>query len=149
MKPISVRSIIFEEITVLDKPALFTTYRIDPNTVPEGLYQYEVREIDCSGIPCEIKKHILVNFFGTVIFAEDLGINDNNPEIILSMAQGETPYITYTDEDTGEEYEDIDTEALDWSDWDFSSIDCDKTTVSSHKYDYCDTIEKFIAKYKK
>ena len=33
----------FEEITVLDKPALFTGIRIERDTVPKGLYLYEVR----------------------------------------------------------------------------------------------------------
>lgn len=31
----------FEEITVLDKPALFTDIRIERDTVPKGLYLYE------------------------------------------------------------------------------------------------------------
>ena len=45
----------YEEITVCGKPALFTSIRIKRDTVPEGLYAYDVRHDDeCRGIPCEI-----------------------------------------------------------------------------------------------
>ena len=45
----------YEEITVCGKPALFTSIRIRRDTVPDGLYAYDVRHDDeCRGIPCEI-----------------------------------------------------------------------------------------------
>ena len=45
----------YEEITVYDKPALFTSVRIKRDSVPAGLYAYDVRhDDDCRGIPCEI-----------------------------------------------------------------------------------------------
>ena len=44
----------YEEITVCGKPALFTSIRIKRDTVPDGLYAYDVRHDDeCRGIPCE------------------------------------------------------------------------------------------------
>ena len=33
----------YEEITVCGKPALFTSIRIKRDTVPDGLYAYDVR----------------------------------------------------------------------------------------------------------
>ena len=52
----------YEEITVCGKPALFTSIRIKRDTVPEGLYAYDVRHDDeCRGIPCEIAPFIMVN----------------------------------------------------------------------------------------
>ena len=36
----------FEEVTVLDHPMIFTCARIDRDTVPKGLYVYEVRHDD-------------------------------------------------------------------------------------------------------
>ena len=46
----------YEEITVCGKPALFTSIRIKRDTVPDGLYAYDVRHDDeCRGIPCETK----------------------------------------------------------------------------------------------
>ena len=45
---------VFEEVTVLGKPLLFTPCRIDRNTVPKGLYMYEVRhDDDCRGDPVQ------------------------------------------------------------------------------------------------
>lgn len=36
----------YEEITVCGKPALFTSIRIKRDTVPDGLYAYDVRHDD-------------------------------------------------------------------------------------------------------
>ena len=36
----------FEEIEVLGKPALFHDMRLERNTIPKGLYLYEVRYDD-------------------------------------------------------------------------------------------------------
>ena len=42
----------YEEITVCGKPALFTGIRIKRDTIPDGLYAYDVRHDDeCRGIP--------------------------------------------------------------------------------------------------
>lgn len=58
----------YEEITVCDKPALFTSVRIKRDSVPAGLYAYDVRhDDDCRGIPCEIAPFIMVNHWGTII----------------------------------------------------------------------------------
>lgn len=68
----------YEEITLLDKPALFTGARLDRNTVPEGLYAYDVRHDDlCQGIPCEVAKYIMVNHWGTVLMAEPLDLGED------------------------------------------------------------------------
>ncbi len=64
---------IFEEITVLGNPALFTGGRIDRQTVPVGLYAYDVRhDDDQQGIPCQIAKYIMVNHWGTILLIEPL-----------------------------------------------------------------------------
>ena len=40
----------YEEITVCGKPALFTSIRIKRDTIPDGLYAYDVRHDDeCRG----------------------------------------------------------------------------------------------------
>ena len=64
---------VFEEVTVLDKPMLFTCQRIDRATVPKGLYLYEVRHDDdmrCD--PVQIANWIMVNHWGTLISNEPL-----------------------------------------------------------------------------
>lgn len=49
----------FELVEVFDRPMLFTCLRVDRNTVPKGLYLYEVRnDDDQCGIPVEIGRHI-------------------------------------------------------------------------------------------
>ena len=51
---------IFTEIEVLGKPALFHDMRIDRNTVPKGLYLYEIRHDDKGwGNPVRIAKGIM------------------------------------------------------------------------------------------
>lgn len=68
----------YEEITVCDKPALFTSVRIRRDSVPAGLYAYDVRHDDeCRGIPCEIAPFIMVNHWGTIILAELLELPDD------------------------------------------------------------------------
>lgn len=55
----------YEEITVCGKPALFTSIRIKRDTIPDGLYAYDVRHDDeCRGIPCEIAPFVMVNHWG-------------------------------------------------------------------------------------
>lgn len=85
----------FEEITVLDKPALFTSIRIDRNSVPKGLYLYEVRsDDDGCGDPVQIAKGIMVNHFGSIITREPIklppsGYLDIEPEKDWNFAGGD------------------------------------------------------------
>lgn len=66
----------FEEVTVLDKPMLFTCCRIERSTVPKGLYMYEVRhDDDQRGDPVQIANWIMVNHWGTLISSEPLNLN--------------------------------------------------------------------------
>jgi len=58
----------YEEITVCGKPALFTSIRIKRDTVPDGLYAYDVQHDDeCQDIPCEIAPFAMVNHWSTII----------------------------------------------------------------------------------
>lgn len=64
---------VFEEVTVMDKPMLFTCQRIDRATVPKGLYLYEVRhDDDMRGDPVQIANWIMANHWGTLISSEPL-----------------------------------------------------------------------------
>ncbi len=73
----------YEEITVCGKPALFTSIRIKRDTVPDGLYAYDVRHDDeCRGIPCEIAPFVMVNHWGTIILAEPLELPNNGRRYI-------------------------------------------------------------------
>ena len=73
----------YEEITVCGKPALFTSIRIRRDTIPDGLYAYDVRHDDeCRGIPCEIAPFVMVNHWGTIILAEPLELPDDGRRYI-------------------------------------------------------------------
>ena len=73
----------YEEITVCGKPALFTSIRIKRDTIPDGLYAYDVRHDDeCRGIPCEIAPFVMVNHWGTIILAEPLELPDDGRRYI-------------------------------------------------------------------
>jgi hypothetical protein len=68
MERYDARKETYEEIEIFDTLALFSSGRIQKDSVPEGFYCYEVRHDDEGrGIPCELSAHILVNFWGTVI----------------------------------------------------------------------------------
>jgi len=63
----------FEEVTILDMPALFTGGRIDDNTVPDGYHVYEVRhDDDCRGDAVQLAKHIIVNHWGSLITRDEI-----------------------------------------------------------------------------
>lgn len=68
----------FEDVTVFDHPMLFTCLRVDPKTVPEGLYVYEVRhDDDQRGDPVQIANWIMVNHWGTLISNKQIRLTPN------------------------------------------------------------------------
>lgn len=59
---------VFEDVTLFGHPVLFSCSRIDKNTVPSGLYMYDVRhDDDQQGIPIELAEWVFVNHWGTII----------------------------------------------------------------------------------
>lgn len=84
----------FEEVILFDKPALFTSLRIDRSTVPRGYYAYDIRhDDDCQGDAVEIARGVAVNHWGTVITRDKVdlppdGYRDMKPTDI-NYAYGE------------------------------------------------------------
>ncbi len=69
----------FEEVTVFDQPMIFTCLRIDRETVPKGVYLYEVQhDSNCQGIPVQIAEYILVNHWGTLLTSRPIRL-DTHP----------------------------------------------------------------------
>lgn len=92
---------VFEEVTVLGKPMLFSCLRIDRDTVPKGLYLYEVRHDDeQQGDPVQIANWIMVNHWGTLI---------SNKPLRLEKSQR-----------NNNAYREIDPE----KDWNYEGVDC-------------------------
>ena len=62
---------VYQEATILGRPALFTECRIDRSTVPQGVYRYELRHGDEDwGESRELSRSLMVNFYGTVLVRE-------------------------------------------------------------------------------
>lgn len=62
----------FTSAEICGIPALFTRYRIDMDTVPHGLFRYEIRGNEDFLSEVEIAQDILNNFIGTLLVAECL-----------------------------------------------------------------------------
>ena len=70
--------VVFNEVEILKRPMLFTPYRIDRRTVPEGLYMYEVRRDDIPTLlSCQIANWITFDFWGTLISNRPLPLNSH------------------------------------------------------------------------
>ena len=71
-------AVVYDAVTVFGKPALFSDYRIDRSTVPPGLHMYELRHEDEDwSAPCQIAREIFVNFFGTILSAEPIPLDND------------------------------------------------------------------------
>ena len=85
----------FEEIEIFDTLALFSSERIQRESVPEGFYCYEVRHDDEGwGDPVQIAKGIMVNHFGSIITREPIrlpphGYLDIDPERDWDFCDGD------------------------------------------------------------
>ena len=66
---------VYEYIELLGKPALFSNFRIDKNTVPDGMYCYDLRGSGKDiGKPITLENSVLVNHAGCVLLPEKLNI---------------------------------------------------------------------------
>lgn len=76
----------WEVVKVLGRKALFTNERIAPEDVPEGMYQYDLRD-NGQGWLVSLEKSVKVNHGGTLLFTEDIELNEGE-------------YITFGDRDS-------------------------------------------------
>lgn len=73
MKRIDASCLPYEKVYVFGKEMYFTDWRIDRETVPEGLFVYEVRHMEDNMFePAVISEYIWVNYFGTLISKEPI-----------------------------------------------------------------------------
>jgi hypothetical protein len=57
-------------------PCMYTDERIDPETIPDGKYVYEVAgDDDCGDEPTRVSPHVAVNFYATVVCDEPLELD--------------------------------------------------------------------------
>lgn len=68
----------YQEIEIFDVPGLFSNGRIDPATIPEGMYVYDLRGSDDDpGQPITVENHVTVNHAGSVITAKPLDLGED------------------------------------------------------------------------
>lgn len=66
----------YEEVTILGKPALFTSLRIESASVPAGINRYEIRHEDDDGMnAAQIGASIWVNHMGTLLMRDALPLD--------------------------------------------------------------------------
>lgn len=68
---------VYELLEICGQTVLFTNARLDRETVPEGIYAYDLRHDDlCQGNICEIKPFVMVNHWGTILCREPMEMTD-------------------------------------------------------------------------
>ncbi len=72
----------FSTAEILGMPALFTRCRVDTDTLPNGLFSYEVRGNEDCFTAIEIAPYITANFIGTILVCERL-VSDKTQRRIL------------------------------------------------------------------
>lgn len=66
-----------QRITLFDVPMLFSNGRIDPSTLPDGIYRYDLRGSDLDpGYPVMLEEQVTVNHAGTILSAFPLDLSD-------------------------------------------------------------------------
>lgn len=59
------------------RPVLFTNMRLDRDTVPEGLFCYDVRDSDhLDGSMAEVRPYVMVNHWGTILSREPFPLDE-------------------------------------------------------------------------
>jgi hypothetical protein len=60
-------------------PCMYTDERVNPDTVPNGKYVYEVAgDDDCGDTPVRVSPGVSVNFYATVILDQPLELDEEN-----------------------------------------------------------------------
>ena len=88
MKSVNINEISeFASVTVFGKDCLYTIERISRDSLPKGLYAYDVRETNRgSEIPSSIETYAATNLMGTLISKQPL-INGGTPNRFFSLSE--------------------------------------------------------------
>lgn len=78
----------FDLATLFGKTVLFSYERVDPTTIPEGMYCYDIRHSDDDFSPAKLEKQVFVNYYGTVI--------SNMP---IDVPIGDTGFLNISEDD--------------------------------------------------
>ena len=92
MKPVSVKEVDdWREATINDIPMLFTSCRVDRDSLPSGIHAYDVRASDdAQNDFATLEPHVTANHTGTVLVKQ-----------VIPMTKGYLPIAEYgLDDDT-------------------------------------------------
>lgn len=69
----------FELYGFKGKKVLFTPVRVHhlQESIPEGMYKYEIRHSDEGFEPCELAEHIIVNHYGTIFSSIPIDLGES------------------------------------------------------------------------
>lgn len=68
----------YELAEIDSRVVLFTNTRLDRDSVPDGLFCYDVRDSDnLDGSIAEIKPHVMVNHWGTILCHETFPLDEH------------------------------------------------------------------------
>lgn len=65
----------FEGFEIFGRAALFTNARINRDTLPKGVYAYDLRHGDSGARPCTVENRVIVNHFGTVLLNSPIALS--------------------------------------------------------------------------
>lgn len=83
MHGVNANEIDYEKLDLLGKIVLFTDLRIDRNTLPDGIYAYDLRHDDYGhGNICEIKSFVTVNHWGTILTDDPIPMSDGGCRLV-------------------------------------------------------------------
>ena len=66
------------EVEINGRLALFTEQRVKRETLPEGIFCYDLRHGDDMGAPVSIENRVVVNHFGTILTAIPFDFGDSD-----------------------------------------------------------------------
>lgn len=76
VEAVDVKKEMLEEVELLGRTGYFTELRVDKETMPEGMHCYELRHGDDDGFPASVEESVRVNYFGAVLFTEELELGE-------------------------------------------------------------------------
>ena len=77
MKAVFNENTTYPVVSVKEKPYLYIEARVERESVPEGIYVYEVADAESDGCFARIQEHVLVNFLGTIIGKHPISETEN------------------------------------------------------------------------
>ena len=99
MAKVDAKSVTWEKVEVLGKEGLFTIFRVDKSSIPEGWIMYEVRHSEYDWTePVEIALGVLVNHMGTLLVKEpfELVPSEITNNAYLDVCGGDFLYLDET-----------------------------------------------------